>query len=79
MGARAKSTGRISPSAVGGGGLTALEIRRQNEVLRRLIRHVRTFSPEIGDPLPDGETADDEPEQPMAHRRPFASNYHSPE
>jgi hypothetical protein len=79
LGARSKSNGHLTHSAAGERGLTTLEIRRQNEVLRRLIRHVRTFSPEIGDPLADGESASDEPEPPMAHRRPFAANKHAQE
>jgi len=45
------------------------EMRRQNSVLRRLIEHVRTYSPEVYQDSGRHEADDIEP--PISHRRPF--------
>jgi hypothetical protein len=70
-----QTTGHLRHTSTGSVA-TPLEIRRQNSVLRRLIDHVRTFSPETGDNYEtlENETKSDEAEQPIAHRRPFVGH-----
>jgi hypothetical protein len=70
MATPAKPTGFLPRMTTASGRLISpVEMRRQNEVLRRLIEHVRNYSPEVDLEFAD-RAKDDAP--PMAHRRPLA-------